>query len=266
MPLPTSPQINDQANTPTRHRRRPLTYAFDQEWTRLAAATSTRRSLARWGQSEPVLAPYDDLDDLLAATGHALPEPDADRVLAAVVRRAGEDDLAARVVLHRLLPGLLRVALRRGATGRWRVAPLFDELTAAGWIVVRTYPIDRRPAKIAVNLLRDAEYEVCVRPFRRRAAAETPSGTFLDDELLASLVTDATGRPDHIAWHPSDELAHVLAQGRAAAVPTDDLDLLRSLYLEAEPVQEAARRLAVSPRTVLSRRLAATRRLRVVAA
>ena len=74
------------------------------------------------------------------------------------------------------------------------------------------------------------------------------------------------GRPDHVAWHPSDELADVLAQGRAAAVPTDDLDLLRSLYLEAEPVQEAARRLSVSPRTVLSRRLAATRRLRVVAA
>ena len=58
----------------------------------------------------------------------------------------------------------------------------------------------------------------------------------------------------------------MLAQGRAAAVPSDDLDLLRSLYLEAEPVQEAARRLAVSPRTVLSRRVAATRRLRVVAA
>ena len=52
----------------------------------------------------------------------------------------------------------------------------------------------------------------------------------------------------------------------AAAVPSDDLDLLRSLYLDAEPVHEAARRLSVSPRTVLSRRLAATRRLRVVAA
>ena len=259
MSLTTSPPTN------LRPRRR-LTEAFDREWTRLAAATSTRRSLAQWRQSDPVLAPYDDLDDLLAATGHALPEPDADRVLAAVVRRAAEDELAARVVLHRLLPGLLRVALRRGATGRWKVAPLFDELTAAGWIVVRTYPIERRPAKIAVNLLRDAEYEVCVRPFRLRAADETPSGTFLDGDLVDALVTDATGRPDHVARHPSDEIARVLAQGRAAAVPSDDLDLLRNLYLEAEPVQEAARRLSVSPRTVLSRRLAATRRLRVVAA
>jgi hypothetical protein len=258
MSLPTFPDATD--------RRRPLTEAFDHAWSRLAAADSTHRSLAQWRHAEPVLAPYDDLDDLLAATGYALPQPDADRVLAAVVRRAAEDDLAATLVLHRLLPGLLRIAVRRGATGRWRVAPLFDELTAAGWIVVRTYPIERRPAKIAVNLLRDAEYEVCVRPFRLKAAAETPSGTFLDDHPVDALVADATGRPDHVPWHPSDELAHVLAQGRAAAVPSDDLDLLHRLYLEAEPVQEAARRLSVSPRTVLSRRLAATRRLRMVAA
>ena len=115
MSLTTSPQTNDRS-------RRLLTHAFDREWARLAAATSTRRSLAQWSQSEPVLAPYDDLDDLLAATGHALPEPDADLVLVVVVRRAAEDELAARAPFDRRLLGLLRVVLRRGAYwagGRW---------------------------------------------------------------------------------------------------------------------------------------------------
>jgi hypothetical protein len=66
--------------------------------------------------------------------------------------------------------------------------------------------------------------------------------------------------------HPSDELVEVLARGAEAALSRDDLDLLRRLYLASEPVADVARSLCVSPRTVLSRRRAATERLRKVAA
>ena len=64
---------------------------------------------------------------------------------------------------------------------------------------------------------------------------------------------------------PAGELADVLAEGRRAGL-TDEVELLGALYLRGEPVAEAARRLGVSPRTILNRRLAATERLRQVAA
>jgi hypothetical protein len=187
-------------------------------------------------------------------------------VLAAVVRRAATDDLAATVAFHRILPGLVNVAVRRGATGHWRVTSLFDELTAASWIAIRTYPIERRPTKVAVNLLRDAEYQVCVRPFRVRAATEVSTETFVDDEWAQAFATDATGRLARTDPHASDEVVRLLSEGRVGGVPSDDLDLLRRLHLEGEPVHEAAARLTVTPRTVLSRRMGATRRLRAVAA
>ena len=199
MSQPTSPQTNPPTTQPPR--RRPLTEAFDQEWTRLAAATSTRQSLARWGQSEPLLAPYDDLDGLLAATGHGASRARG-RPCARGRRPPGRRGRARGEGGAPQTPsGAPASALRRGATGRWQVAPLFDELTAAGWIVVRTYPIERRPAKIAVNLLRDAEYEVCVRPFRLKGGRRDAIGDVPRRRArrCARHRCDGTARPRRVA-------------------------------------------------------------------
>jgi hypothetical protein len=258
------------------HHRHPLprlTERLDQEWERLRAQPSSRARVVAWGQAEPVLTPYDDLDDVLAAargTGPASPAAgtggaDPDEVLAAVMRRAADDEVAAQLVLRRLLPGLVRIALRRGGTGRWEVKPLFDDLTAAGWLVVRTYPLERRPRRVAANLLLDAEYQVCVRPFRRRSATEMPVPSFAGDSLEEQLMTDAAGRQLSLPRHASEELATLLVECQGRDLPSDDVELLWSLYLDGEPVQAAARRLSVTPRTVLSRRVAATARLRAVA-
>ena len=168
--------------------------------------------------------------------------------------------------MRRILPGLVAAAVRRGATGQWRVRPVFDDLTATAWMLVRTYPLERRPRRIAVNLLRDAEYQVCVRPFRLRAASEVvcdPHGTAL--EATGRVAADLGGRPLDRPSHSSDELTHVLAEGRRAGL-TEEVAPPRCALPRGEAVGAAAARLGVSPRTILNRRLAATERLREVAA
>lgn len=239
-----------------------MTAAWDREWQRSRRHRGTPARLAEWGRTDPVLLPYTDLDTLLGATGRDLPMAEADGVLAAVVRRAATDDLAALVVLRRVLPGLLRIAVRRSAAGRRPARALFDELTASAWLVIRTFPLDRRPAKIAVNILRDAEYLVCVQPYRLRSARERPAG----DEAVTAARAGLDGRPEGSPRHAGVELGELLELARAGGVTDDDVELLRALYLAGEPVHAVARRLAVSPRTVLNRRLAATARIREAAA
>ena len=113
---------------------------------------------------------------LLAAVGRegGLPMAVADQVLAALVRVGRDDALAARIALQRVVPGLVRAAVRRTAGRHDRRQRVFDDLVANAWLVIRCYPLERRPAKIAVNVLRDAEYLTCVRPARLRSATERP--------------------------------------------------------------------------------------------
>jgi hypothetical protein len=243
--------------------REPLTAYWDREWGRLQHAPSTTTVLARWRAEEPHLAPYSSLAEILEAA-RSLPGADADAILAALIRRAPTDEVATHLVLRRVLHGILRATLRRAATGRWRARPLFSEMVGMAWIVIRTYRLDRRPDKIAVNILCDAEYGVCVQPYRLLSNTERLVGSAT--ELLGGRVADVEGLPEGQGRHAADELAAVLAAGRDAGLSSDDMDLLHSLYLEAEPVQAAAARLGVTPRTILNRRLAATERLRRAAA
>lgn len=244
--------------------RAALTAPWDHEWQRLLHDPAASARVGEWADAHPVLAPYTDLAAVLHATGRGLALEQADEALAAVVQRAASDDVAAHVAMRRILPGLLRAAIRRGASGRWRVRPVFDDLTSTAWVLIRTFPVERRPRRIAVNLLRDAEYHVCVRPYRLRAGSELPVDV---SECLAAQTpaADLTGRPLGRLTHASDELADVLAEGQRAGL-TDEVALLAALYLEGEPVARAAERLGVSPRTILNRRLAATARLQHVAA
>ena len=101
-------------------------------------------------------------------TGSAETTFAADSRLAELVREAATDPLAARVVLQRLLPGILSIARRRGRRNWVRTLRVYDDLLANAWLVIRCYPIERRPVRVAANLLRDVEYQTCTRPARLR--------------------------------------------------------------------------------------------------
>lgn len=247
----------------TGHARRSLAARLNDDWTRLAANPAARRQVASWPVGDPPRT-YDGPDELLAAAGleGGLPMAAADRVLADVVARAANDALAARIVLQRLVPGLVLAAVRRTAGRPGQRQGLFDELAATAWVVIRTYPLDRRPIKIAVNLLRDAEYHTCVRPVRLRAASEVPVDEPFD---LVERHAQVDGRPVERGRSATEEVAEVLDAGVRAGLPADDLGLVRRLYLEGRSTADVAAELGVTPRTVYNRKMAALARLAAVA-
>lgn len=117
---------------------------------------------------------------------------DADRVLVILVAGAvGGEVPAARVLLQPLLPGARRLARH------WWILGDQDERAAATVAAVyqriRCYPLERRPGRVAANVLMDAALEL------RRAAQSIPRTTQLPEQRNLP--------PEN---HPALELVEVL--------------------------------------------------------
>jgi len=214
------------------------------DWLRLRRHRAALRQAAGWGIVE---APVADLGQVLTAVGYEVASSaQNEAALRSLVELAGADELAARAVIQRLLPGLLAVAGKRRIEGN----EVFDELVGAAWISIRTFNSARRPACLAAALISDADYRAFRKQWRRSAAAERPTDSHLFDEI-ESVPCEAT----------EDELASVFHAAVAGGLPVDDLELLRRLAA-ATPTADVAASLNVTPRTVRNRRDRATDRLR----
>lgn len=113
-----------------------------EDWEHLC--THSESTLAGWAARHPVLADCPDPDQVLARI-----EQDPDPVLAALIAEdAAGCPTAGRVVLQTMLPKLRRMARRDPD------AVLADYL-AHLWLVIRRYPLARRPHRIAANLALD---------------------------------------------------------------------------------------------------------------
>jgi hypothetical protein len=208
------------------------------------------RHAAGWAIVE---GPLHDLDQVLLAVGYEVAwSRQNDFALRRLVAQAAHDRLAARVVIQRILPGLLAVARRRGT-----VAGVLDELIGAAWIAVRTFNLDRRPSCMAATLIADADYRAFRLGWRRGSCGEQPTGLMPDELPVDDLVDD----PDET---PERELAELLDLAARSGVAQADVDLIRRIAA-ATPTQELARSLDVTPRTVRNRRDRITDRLRDLA-
>jgi hypothetical protein len=175
----------------------------------------------------------DDLGQLEAYVRRAAPA-EADRILVALVGPAsGGGELEARVLLQLLLPGVRRLARQ------WWLLGDRDEQAAAAvaavWQRICTYRLDRRPIKIAANILMDAAKEL-------RRAATTKGGP--TEELPATWPAPDPQQP------AADELVQIL----------DDAVHVGALTLGQRLADIAAHR-GTSVRTVTRRRRAAERAL-----
>jgi len=200
------------------------------------------------------------LAEVLGACGDDRTVPDAlaDVVLASVIGRAvGGDRLAARVVLQRVVPALMRRAAGRSKRTEKALGDLFDDFVAAAWVVICEYPLDRRPRKIAVNVIRDTEKAVCgytvSRPFRHEVAAAPGflegraarlDGRALDYQMPADVVVES-----------------VLACATQAGVSDPAIELLLEIHVQGRHRWRIARDRGVSTRTIAAWRLAAERQL-----
>lgn len=218
------------------------------EWRRLRRRPDHLDRVSVWG-----FGPIDDLDELLVLCGlDQSPAPDHDLHIRRLVELARNDDLAARVVIQRLLPGLLTVVARRGRQGYRTSGDPLDELLGATWVAVRTFDPGRRPSSLAAALVSDAEYRVYRAPFRRRRA----------DPVDPTTLELTTLRPD--SPHPADELTELLADAEDAGLPRCDLDLAQRL-LTSTSTEAIAAALGVTARTIRNRRKRLTDQLRAVA-
>jgi hypothetical protein len=238
------------ATTPTRPLRTGcgVSAQLQREWDRLRTRPANVDRARRWGVTERA---FGDLDGLLALAGfRTVATDETEAVLRRLVARAGDDELAARIVLQRVLPGLLALVRRRQS----RLGDdMLEHLVAAAWIAIRTFAPNRRPACMAAALISQADHACFCRPGRRKSTSE-----------LTFDPARVTGMPDERRLSACEELAGVLADARAAGVPNTDLELVRHLLRTGSPGQ-VARDLEVTTRTIRNRRDRVTLRLRQAA-
>jgi len=186
-----------------------------------------------------------DLDHLERYVRQASPA-EADQILVALVGPAsGGGQLEARVLLQLLLPGVRRLARQ------WWVLGDRDERDAAAvaavWHRICTYRLDRRPIKVAANILMDAAKEL------RRAA--TTEGGPTEELSVASLTADSQ-RP------AADELVQLLDDAvQVGVLALADAQLVAAYRIMGKRLADIAADRGTSVRTVTRRRRAAERAL-----
>lgn len=176
------------------------------------------------------LAGVATLDHVLQAV-RSSPDESLGRLIAA---QASGDSLAGRVVLQAMLGKLILMAARDAAHS-------IDDYVTECWVRIGTYPLQRRPRRIAANLAWDTR-----RAVRADASAELPS--------------DLTVMPHVPSAEPT--VSSVLS----AAVDSGLIDAgtarcLYAVYGLGLPSHEAGQRLRISPALVRWRNAKAIRRL-----
>jgi DNA-binding CsgD family transcriptional regulator len=256
--VPVSLPVRVRADAAGMHHRlppvlnRPLLAGLDREWHALNRCPDALQRARGWGLG----VPFRTLDDVVLATGFrtqpvlgaVCQDRVGDSVLAALLRAARTDVVAARVVLQRLLPGLLSRASRWGTERAGGSTDPFDELLSVAWTVIREFPLDRRPRHLASNLLRDTEAAAFAKVARRTIVIDLTPTNSLDVPVEEEADED-----------PKRELAAVLAA--AGALSESEMELLE-LLLQGHSQLEVATLLSVSERTVRNHRDAIVHRLR----
>lgn len=214
------------------------------EWERLRRRPAILRHVNAW---DFLPQPINDLDQLLELSGFGRPIDDAegDALLWLLVREAEHDDIAARVVLHRLLPPLMAMARRRGRVVHGGASTAMVDILAQAWFVIRQYPHHRRHHKVAANLVRDIEYHAFVRHHRLRHVDER----YVGDDLLYQLVQD-TSSTGTSSWDA------VVNDAVAMGVDEQHLKLLQ-YFIDGSCNDDVAQVLGVSSRTIRNYKRAA---------
>jgi hypothetical protein len=224
---------------------------LDHEWARLRVDRAAARRLAPVCRLGGAAHNLGDLERHVRAADPV----EADRVLLALVTRVVVDDdqLAARVLLQLLLPGT------RNLARRWWVLGDHDERAAAAVSAVydriRTYPLARRPGRVAANVLMDAARQM------RRSVPRLE--TTADPAIHERRVDDRAAGPDgSVAAHPALELVAALTDAvDAGLIERRDAQLIAQSRIGGLRIADLAAHHRVGSRTLWDRRQRAEQRL-----
>lgn len=196
-----------------------------------------------------------------------VPDAVANGRLLFLLCRAGEgDQAAARVAVARVVPALVTKAAAHCRTAGRSFDAVFDDLLAAAWIVVATYPVARRPGKTWINIVLDTERAV----FGRQRMVDRLT-VLVPPPILAEHLTartsagngrgNANGDGSGRARDPLLELVELLAQGRQLGLSDAALQTLVEFGVDGLSSQQVAARDGVTDRAVRLRRQRATTEL-----
>lgn len=207
----------------------PTLQRLNAEWNELMD-----EPLPRSWRAEPALCSASTLAGVLS-----LVRPDPDAVLGALLRSG--DDLARRVVLQAMLGRAVLDAARDPSHD-------LDDYVAELWLCVATYPLGRRPTRIAANLALDA---------RKRVRGRAPVRP-IDPARFTTLSAASVPEPGAGLF---------LARARRTAVIDATSEYaLRLVYAEGLDMRGAAALLGLTPAALRQRCHRALRRLATHAA
>lgn len=211
---------------------------LDREWQRLGADPAAAKQLPEVLELAGNASTLEGVRQWVEAA----PASAADRVLAALAARAVEgDQLGARILLQLLVPGTRRLARKWWALGT--LAEREAAAVAAVFDRIRCYPITRRPAKIAANILLDASARLS------RQVHDTRGQVSLD--AVGEL---ATTNPTH----PAVELASLLCEAVNQRVITrHEAELIATSRITGRRIADLAAERGMARRTLEKHRHAA---------
>jgi DNA-directed RNA polymerase specialized sigma24 family protein len=220
---------------------------LERDWSRERASARLEARFRAWKELEPALMAFAGPDALLRFLRRPGPGVRKDAALLALLRRARDEPLAGRVVLEAILPGLKSIAGRMLIDVRER-EELWSALLACAWERIRRYPVERRPRRVAANLLLD-----CMR------GTLAVLGRARTDRKL----TTAELPPDLSAAEPVDgDVDALLADAvEADAISEPDAELILQTRIDGADLASLAASADVPYNSLKSRRFRAERRL-----
>lgn len=221
---------------------------LEQELEQELASGSLVIHFEAWRRADPALARFHRPADVLRYLRSRPSAAAEDTVLLALLTRARQEPSAGRLVLYALLPGLRNVA-RRSLVSVDEREELWAALLASVWEHIRAYPVERRPRRVAANLLLDTMRSTLA-AVRRERIEDEPLPTALADEPSPEL--------------RCDDVDALLARAVAAgAISPQEAQLVLSTRFDGIPLAHVAAAHGEPYNRVKVRRQRAERRLLV---
>lgn len=219
--------------------------SLNDEWRTLAGGPQARRALHRWAARYPVFAGLTDLTGVLQR--RSTDKMAAAEILTALAELAPADELAARTLLHALMPGIVRFAR---ATGHDDDQAL-EEMVSLAWERIRTYPAER-PGSVAANVLWDVR-----KRYRRHRYVDAPRSTPLPAQYDGHQMVRSA---------EDEALDRVMVEGlvtacRGGVIARQSYELIMRTRFAGVPLREIASEQNVSSHALAQRRWRAERRL-----
>jgi DNA-directed RNA polymerase specialized sigma24 family protein len=225
--------------------QRDVVAALEREWPALAPRLAD--ALRQWQGRERALAAFSSPQLLVRFLQRFDADLDAkDAALAALLRCTQTDSRAGRVILQALLPGLKRLAERLVREPGTR-DEVWSTLLSAIWERMYSYPLLRRPQRIAANLLLDTR--LAIRQERERARRRTAG------ELARA---EVPLRPRLLPFPPEQPLRRAVDAG---AISAEEAELIAQTRIDGRPLVELAAEMRVAYDALRKRRERAERRL-----